>query len=67
MKLGVCRNKLFFFVASKLYSITTCTVDIEDFENGFYTFPCGDGCGYDLTVEEAESIREFIDERNSTT
>ncbi len=40
--------------------VTTCVVDLHEYENGFRTFPCGNGDDMKLDIHDIKSIENIL-------
>ena len=49
-----------FQVKDELYGTTICVVDVKEMLSGRYTFPCGSGADYTLSVLDFSKLLRLI-------
>lgn len=47
-------------VKSRLYGITDCAVNVEQYRKGERIFPCGDGTDHELKKKDCEEVEKLI-------
>lgn len=50
-------------VRSEMYRETTVVINIDEYYEGKNSFPCGDGCDYELSYKEDHIVHDFLSKK----